>query len=201
MWGVALIVVLGFLTGGATSGKDLGAGPELGFTDRASASHVVAVPERVPYTDGLAPVRLRIPAIDVSGTIQPVGMTDAVTMQVPQDISVIGWFDRSALPVADAGNTVLVGHRDGTTDPNGVFRRLEEVRPGDELRVREMSGRRLDYVITSVQSLGRQEFAREAESIFATDGPHRLVLLTCGGSYDAARGGYQSTVVVVAKRA
>jgi len=159
------------------------------------------VPRAVPYANSQQPVMVRIPALDVRGPLQPVGMTDDLTMQVPADIDVIGWFDRSVVPVATRGNTVMVGHRDGVDDPNGVFRRLGELVPGDRIHLDDQAGRGLEYVVSEVDLLGRSQFAAEAEGLFAADGPHRLVLLTCGGEYDRSRGGYQANVVVIATRA
>jgi len=164
-----------------------------------------AEPERdterpVPYSNSQQPTSLNIPALDVQGRIQPVGMTDEVTMQVPSDIRVIGWFDRSVVPLAEQGNTVVVGHRDGVDDPEGVFRRLGELSLGDEITVENLSGRGIEYVVSDVRVLDRTAFAAQATKIFATDGPHRLVLMTCGGEYDSSQGGYQANVVVTAKR-
>ena len=201
-----MVLVLGLLAGDVITDKEPGPGPGSGSAHTstgfatAAESRSPVVPTRVPYADRLTPMRLRIPAIDVVGDIQPVGMTDDVTMQVPGDISVIGWFDRSVTPSSEVGNTVLVGHRDGVSDPNGVFRRLGELGTGDEVRVRDLSGRVLKYEVSSVRLLDREEFADEAEGIFAIHGPHRLILVTCGGNYDAGQGGYQANYVVVATR-
>lgn len=159
-----------------------------------------AWPQRVPYSDSRLPVELVIRELNIAADVRPVGMTDATTMQVPRDISVVGWFEDSVLPISSAGNTVLVGHRDGVEDPNGIFRHLEELREGDLVEVEDLSQQRLDYEVTRVDVIGRDEFAREAPWIFNRLGKHHLVLLTCGGSYDASRGGYQANVIVVAKR-
>jgi LPXTG-site transpeptidase (sortase) family protein len=155
----------------------------------------------VPYEDSPQPIRLTIPALEVAADVQPVGMSDSVTMQVPSDISTIGWFDRSVLPTSDTGHTVLAGHKDGVSDPNGVFRNLGNVLEGDVVKVLDQSGRRMSYEVTKVEVLGNQQFAQEAPWIFKREGEHRLVLITCGGDFDESRGGYQANVVVVAKRA
>ena len=127
-------------------------------------------------------------------------LTDSITMQVPSDIQVVGWFDRSVTPISEVGNTVLVGHRDGANDPNGIFRRLADVSKGDLITVRDLKGRTLEYAVESVGLLGRSDFAGDAEEIFDTSGTHNLVLLTCGGEYDRSQGGYQANVVVYATR-
>jgi len=128
-------------------------------------------------------------------------MSDDVTMEVPDDISVVGWFDRSVRPSSRKGNTVLVGHRDGASDPNGVFRNLGDMGTSDLIEVTDSSGRLTRYRVDSVKLLDRNQFANKATQIFATSGLHQLVLITCGGSYDADRGGYQANIVVTATRA
>lgn len=201
---LALLLALGFLVGDFRTDQEPEARGAVRVPVERSVSpdqaSSVAVPPLAPFSDSGVPMRVRIPALGVHGDVRPVGMSDATTMQVPEDISVVGWFDRSVLPIAQAGNTVLVGHRDGETDPNGVFRRLGDVDAGDSIILRDHSGRRIEYVVTDVDVLHDEVFARTAPEIFRTDGPHRLVLLTCGGSYDEKKGGYQANVVVTAER-
>jgi LPXTG-site transpeptidase (sortase) family protein len=195
----ALALALGFLVGTSPTDQE----PEVpDFTPAASHIYVgdEAPAYRVPYADSPQPVHLQIPSLDISGHVQPVGMTDAVTMQVPSDIKVVGWFDRSVFPISDNGHTVLVGHRDGARNPNGVFRNLENVREGDVVKVRDQSGRLVDYEVTTVELVSDKAFAEKAPWVFRVNGAHRLVLITCGGTYDRTRGGYQANVVVTAKR-
>ncbi len=203
----ALVTCAGFLVGCSTVSEEPGADSARYPTAwsspadaRAPATGSDDVLERTPYVTAPQPASIRIPALGVMARIQPVGLTDPSTMQVPKDISVVGWFDQSVTPRGESGHTVLVGHRDGTTDPNGVFRYLADVNDGDRIVVRDLAGTRTDYTVMTVEALGRKAFARHAPAIFATDGPHQLVLLTCGGNYDLERGGYDKTVVVFAKR-
>lgn len=201
---LALLLVLGFLVGNFRADREPGdQHAPVAVVEPSVVDHrtrYLGANVRIPYADGGVPVHLRIPALGIHGDVRPVGMSDATTMQVPDDITVVGWFDRSVLPIAEAGNTVLVGHRDGETDPNGVFRRLGEINEGDAITVHDHSGRRIDYEVTRVDVLHDEVFARVAPNIFRTDGPHQLVLLTCGGLYDENKGGYQANVVVIAER-
>ena len=195
----AIALVLGFLVGDSLADRE----PEVVASpaQRASTPSSTEVATRsIPYANSPQPAHLGIPALDVTANIRPVGNSDATTMQVPSDIRVVGWYDRSALPISTAGNTVLVGHRDGAVDPNGIFRNLGSVREGDRVQVSDIAGRTIDYIVDGVTVLSDEQFAQRAERIFRRDGRHRLVLITCGGNYDAARGGYQANVVVTAKR-
>lgn len=201
---VALLLVLGFLVGDFHTDQEPGDRPAPAVTVQRFAvedrPRDLGAAARVPQADSGVPVRLRIPSLGIQGDVRPVGMSDATTMQVPEDIAVVGWFDRSVLPIAEVGHTVLVGHRDGAIDPNGVFRRLGEIGEGDAITVRDHSGRRIDYEVTRVDVLHDEVFAQMAPRIFQTSGPHRLVLITCGGAYDGEKGGYQANVVVMAER-
>jgi LPXTG-site transpeptidase (sortase) family protein len=161
---------------------------------------VVAPPQVLesPVAQGTPPIQISIPALKVDSEVMQVGMADDITMEVPKDISVVGWFMHSALPGADAGSTVLVGHRDGRKDPNGVFRHLEQVNRGDLLVVWNESGQRHTYRVHSNELVSRADFPQRAPDLFRLNGAQRIVLLTCGGSYDGAAGGYQANVVVTA---
>lgn len=195
----ALSMLLGFLVGSTYTGQEPEAS-RVAVPFQETAESQVEPNYPVPYIDSPQPVRIRIPSIDVAADIDPVGMSDAVTMQVPVDIDLVGWFDRSVLPISEAGHTVLVGHRDGVSDPNGVFRNLDDVRSGDMITVRDLSGRRIKYVVKGVAVVSDKAFAQQASEIFQTHGAHQLILITCGGTYDASEGGYQANVVVTAHR-
>jgi LPXTG-site transpeptidase (sortase) family protein len=197
--------ILGFLVGDSLTDQEPGIAATQpvhiqSAVSRSFSDDDLAWPQQVPYSDSRLPAQVVIPELDIAADVRPVGMTDATTMQVPSDISVVGWFDDSVLPISTAGNTVLVGHRDGVEDPNGVFRHLGDLQKGDLVEVEDLSQEHLEYEVTRVDVIGRDEFAGEAPWIFNRIGKHHLVLLTCGGSYDASRGGYQANVIVVAKR-
>jgi LPXTG-site transpeptidase (sortase) family protein len=193
----ALALALGLLVGGSLPDQE----PESVSLPPAKPTPLVKHAYPVPYANSPQPVRVLVPSVDIAGDIQPVGMSDPTTMQVPANIDVVGWFDRSVLPISEFGHTVLVGHRDGAADPDGVFKDLGEVKTGDMITVHDLSGRRITYSVTSVDTVSDELFASQAPRIFRRDGDHRLILITCGGSYDATRGGYQANVVVVATRA
>lgn len=161
---------------------------------------VVSAPQVLasPVAQGTPPTRISIPALDVDADVLQVGMADDITMEVPEDISIVGWFMHSAFPGADEGSSVFVGHRDGRKDPNGVFRHLEQLDRGDLLVVWDESGQRRTYRVHSNELVSRTEFPQRAPDLFQLHGTQRIVLLTCGGSYDRAAGGYQANVVVTA---
>jgi LPXTG-site transpeptidase (sortase) family protein len=162
-----------------------------------SASPVLVLPDRPVRTSSTTPRRLQIPAIGVSTSLVHLGLQPDGSVEVPGDPDSAGWFDRGPVPGRE-GSSVLLGHVDSVTGP-AVFARLGELRRGASVAVELTSGRTVLFRVRTVRTYPNAEFP--AEKIYADHGHRSLNLVTCGGTYDAARGGYQSNVVVYAWRA
>jgi LPXTG-site transpeptidase (sortase) family protein len=115
-------------------------------------------------------------------------------LKVPDDVEHVGWWDGSAYAGDPFGSTVIAGHVDSATGGVGFFARLLRVKVGDVVTLRA-GPRRLSYRITKVQTVDRQALATDGRA-FDQTGPHRLVLITCTGTYRRDRGGYESNLVV-----
>lgn len=62
------------------------------------------------------------------------------------------------------------------------------------MTLRDADGRDHGYLVESVDSYVKA--ALPYERLFAQDGPARVVLVTCGGTYRRDAGGWDSNVVV-----
>lgn len=113
-------------------------------------------------------------------------------MDVPNDPAEVGWWRDGAVPGAARGSAVLVGHVN-YQGRSGAFAVLPRVRPGDVVTLTD-PGR--TYEVDAVRSYAKRDGL--PQSIFRRDGPAQLVLITCGGSFDAASGNYRDNVVVYA---
>jgi sortase (surface protein transpeptidase) len=138
------------------------------------------------------PVRLTIPAIDVSTSLGRLALQPDQTVEVPSDPDQAGWYELGTRPGA-LGSAVILGHVDSTSGP-AVFYRLSELRRGDRLSVGRLDGSIVHFKVTSVVTYANSLFP--AQRVYATQGRKRLNLVTCGGDYDESNGGYQSNVVV-----
>lgn len=148
--------------------------------------------------DVVHPTSITIPFLDVRADVIPVGISDNAEMEVPADIRDVGWYLPTAPLSLTSGSTVLVGHRDGKNDPNGVFRHLDDLDPGHRVFITDSQGTTREFRVRSVTSVTDADFTRKAPQLFVSDGPPRVILLTCGGAYVRDKGGYQSTIVVIA---
>jgi LPXTG-site transpeptidase (sortase) family protein len=117
-------------------------------------------------------------------------------LQVPEQVQHVGWWDGSSYAGDPFGTTVIAGHVDSATEGIGFFARLLRVEVGDKVSV-SGDGHRAGYRVVSVQLVAQQALSSDGHALDQT-GDHRLVLITCAGSYHRDRGGYDSNLVVTA---
>jgi LPXTG-site transpeptidase (sortase) family protein len=115
---------------------------------------------------------------------------------VPEQVQRVGWWDGGAEAGDPFGSVVLAGHIDSATEGIGYFVRLRQVRPG-EVVVLQGSGHSASYRVSSVISVPKNALATTSGA-FNQTGDHRLVLITCTGTYDRSKGGYEENLVVTA---
>jgi LPXTG-site transpeptidase (sortase) family protein len=143
---------------------------------------------------GPEPTGLAIESLDVvDALVRPVGVKDNGEMEIPP-ADEVGWYRFGARPGAP-GSTVLAAHiaYDGV---DGVFRNLDEVTPGDAVSVAVSDGTNQEYVVTEV---GQYPKSSLPASVWARHGDPQLVLITCGGEFDAQAGSYEDNVVAFAR--
>lgn len=145
------------------------------------------------------PTRLRIPSIDIDARILAVAQDTLHQVVVPSDISAVGWYEFGPAPGDSTGSCVLVAHRDGAGGGYGAFYDLGSVIPGNVIKVSMSDGTELEYRVVSREVVTKSWFSDNSDTFFTRFGKERLTLITCGGVYDKARGGYQSNIIVTAR--
>jgi Sortase domain len=143
------------------------------------------------------PVSLTIPAIGVKAPIIKLGLNRNGTLQVPSSTTVTGWYTGSPRPGA-TGSAVIAGHVDSRSGP-GVFFWLRSLHRGDRIYVRRADGTLAVFTVTAVQMYAKSQFPTAA--VYGPVPDAELRLITCGGTFDYARGSYLSNVVVYARLA
>ncbi len=141
------------------------------------------------------PVELTIPSIGVKAPITTLGLNRDGTLQVPGSTTVTGWYTNSPSPGA-TGAAVIAGHVDSRTGP-GVFFWLRNLRPGDKIYVQRADKTLAVFTVTAVQTYAKNRFP--TASVYGAVPDAELRLITCGGTFDYAKGSYLSNVVVYAR--
>lgn len=162
-------------------------------------STVRALPPAGAGDDGSAasgaPAGLQIPSLDVDdAAVVPVGIDATGGLEIP-GAHEVGWYRFGARPGAGAGSIVLAAHvaYDGE---DGVFRHLGSLEPGATVVVETADGRQLGYRVDSVAVHPKADLP--IDDLFTPSSPERLVLITCGGSFNPQLRHYDSNVVVIA---
>ena len=142
----------------------------------------------------LWPVRISIPAIDVDAAVTDLGIAGNGSIEVPEDPAEAGWLDTTPVP-GRRGPAVVAGHVDSTTGP-AVFYRLATLSVGDVVHLTRRDGSAVTFTVDGVRRYPQSAFP--TREVYGPVPAPALRLITCGGDYVKADGGYQDNVVVYA---
>lgn len=155
-----------------------------------------ATAQPVVPTTTPAPSLLAAPTLGLQAAIDPVGVDSTGAVAIPVDARRLGWYRFGSAPGDAIGSAVLVGHRDSRTQGKGALYPLGELTVGDPLVVT-----RADRTTVIYRVIERRLYLKSTlpvEVFFGRSGSPRLTVITCGGPYDPANGGYQDNLVVTA---
>ncbi|WP_409332770.1 class F sortase [Trujillonella humicola] len=155
-----------------------------------------AAPTEAPAAP--APVRLAVPGLGVDAPLDPVGVADDGQMELPADVSRVGWYRFGPAPGAP-GSAVLAGHVDDAEQGLGALAPLREADVGDQVLVTDATGSATSWRVVAREVITKQELP--LDQLFARGGPPRLVVVTCGGPFLPEYRSYRDNVVVVAEPA
>lgn len=202
--GLALLVGTPLLVGGAAEPvADVGEAPEARTTAAVDGQR----PPPTPATPGRGdagdedppvavepPATLAIPALGIRAEVVRVGLEDDGAMEVPEDVSTVGWYELGVAP-GEPGTAVVAGHVDGRTQGRGAFFELARLDLDDEVVLSGEDGADVTWVVTGRRSYPKDELP--VEELFVLGGAPRLALITCGGDFDRGERSYVDNVVVL----
>ncbi len=169
----------------------------------APSSDLVPVPVRSagltanPVPAVVPPVGLTIPGLGIQVPVDPVGVQADGQMEIPPLAERAGWYRYGAAPLEPQGTTVIAAHVDSIASAGrGPFARLRDLGPGAPVSVALGDGSSVDYQVQEVRSLPKTDIAWD--QVFVRDGAPRLVLITCGGTWQPAVQHYSDNVIVIA---
>ena len=143
------------------------------------------------------PVRLTVPALGLDLPVDPVGVQADGQMEIPPLAERGGWYRFGSAPGADSGTAVIAAHVDSVASAGpGPFAKLKDVAIGDFVEVTSQDGVTAKFAVRSVVRVAKPEVVWT--DLFTREGPHRLVLITCGGSFQREVGRYSDNVIVTA---
>jgi Sortase domain len=205
---IGTVLVWAALAGPSTPDSALPPAPNGDVTPSTSPSAPKATPKRPPeradhvrdQITGLVlpeaePVAVSIPKLGVRSRLVDLGLDTDGSMEVPQDPALAGWFTGGPAPGA-LGPAVIAGHVTWDGAP-AVFHHLNTMRRGDQVTVTRKDGKTAVFTVSRVARFSKSRFPSRA--VYGPINHAGLRLITCGGTYDAARHRYLDNVVVFAK--
>jgi len=142
-----------------------------------------------------APLRLEIPAINVTALVETVGTTTSGALGAPEGPSSVGWWESGVVP-GQIGSAVMDGHFGWKNGVPAVFDRLHTLKSGDLIYVEDGQGHTFVFVVRELRLYGQDSPASEV--FRSSDGKAHLNLITCEGEWNAVDKSYSNRLVVFA---
>lgn len=171
--------------------------PELPATAPTPSIEVPVAPATpAPAAVVPAPVRVSVADAGIDVPVIPVGVDANEAMELPEDPVVAGWYRFGPGPQSAEGRTVVSAHVDMPGYGIGPFSRIRDLAPGTMIEVTDDTGTLTRYRLDSVTYYKKADLP--VDDLFARSGSPMLVLITCGGPFDASIGRYEDNVVALA---
>ncbi|OZM74629.1 sortase [Amycolatopsis antarctica] len=159
-----------------------------------AASAPVTAPV-TPADAGQPPGTVRLPGGGTASLVRK-EITGDGTLPIPESLDEATWWGASL--GAPRGVALLSGHVNWKGQ-KGPFDELWRNAPGEQVSVVDTGGGEWVYRIVDAVTLHKDELPAQAERLFDQAGPHRLVLVTCGGDYVGGTDGYEDNRIVSAE--
>lgn len=159
---------------------------------RSGAASTTTAPLPAPR-----PLRVGIPALHVSAPLVDLTLDSRGKLGVPDpaERNLAGWY-RDGVTPGSPGTAIVVAHVDTPTGP-AAFAGLDTLRPGATVDVHRADGTVAAFRIYAIEEFEKSAFP--SDRVYGPTKDAQLRLLTCGGAYDPAAGGYQANVVAFAR--
>jgi sortase (surface protein transpeptidase) len=157
-----------------------------------------AAPDGTPVScaRGEVPVHIRVEAIDVDANIEILEIIGGA-MQQPTGATDVAWYKETAR-LGERGNVLLAGHLNFWGVPEGVFFKLDILKPGDVVELEGEAGEPYRYVVEWVDQFPSDE--EPPEEALGQTGEEAITLITCGGEWVTERAEYDHRTLARAYR-
>lgn len=155
----------------------------------APARGSVAAP--IPHSE---PVRIEIPVLGVDSELMTLGLDSGGAMQVPPGAYPAGWYKGAPTP-GELGPAIIAGHINWNGHA-GVFSKLYELKPGDQVAVHRRDGSTALFRVDDVAEYPKHNFP--TKTVYGNIDHAGLRLITCGGDFDSDAHSYLDNIVVYA---
>jgi len=140
------------------------------------------------------PGHVIIPSLGVTAPLIPEAISNS-QLGIPADVHHVGIWSGGGQVIGTVGTVLLAGHVNWWNQGNGALYNLASIQPGALVEITAPTG---TVTTWSIDALHAYRKANLPQTIFAPAGSRRLVLVTCGGAFNASTGHYADNVVAEA---
>ena len=148
-------------------------------------------PPKAPAAPAV-PVRVDVPSLKISSSLESLGLLPDGTMKPPTKFGVAGWYADGTRPGA-VGPAVIAGHIDSLDGP-GIFLDLGRIKVGASIVVTTKSNQKFQFTVTDVKQYPKKNFP--VAVVYGPTPVATLRLITCTGSFNYATHHYLDNLVV-----
>lgn len=187
------LALLGIVIGGgkALATKQV-ASPLAAVQSTTTTSPTTPTPSQTQPTNSL-PAHLIIDSLGINAPIESVGMDAQGRMDVPKDADNVAWYNLGFKP-GEKGSAVIAGHLDRVSGAPAVFYHLNDLQPGDIVKVQLQNDSVLQFRVINKKAYPSDTLP--LEEIFNTQDKSRLNLITCNGTFNQQQKNYSNRLVV-----
>jgi hypothetical protein len=156
------------------------------------------------------PSRLSIPALDVDAPFEPIGLDEKAPADSqgrhplgnPKDRTKAGWYADGPRPGSGRGTVLTNGHT--YRNNSAIFKEdfASRIAVGQVITIVNDNGSKCSYRVHRVwrEVNAARDYPRivASEHLYAFDGPERLFLATCGGSWNSSTQNYDDISLLIA---
>jgi hypothetical protein len=168
--------------------------PQVATDDVEGSDGATSGPQAPQAPPPAPPSALRLPSLGVDAPVVDVGLEDDGGMEIPEDISTVGWYEPGVTPGSASGTAVISGHVDSHIQGRGAFWDLRRIDVDDVVEVEHADGTTSEWRVVARRTYPKEELP--IGDIFTRFGEPRLVLITCDGDFDRSQRRYADNVVV-----
>ncbi len=138
---------------------------------------------------------ISVGSLGIQAGVVPVLAAPGGALDIPADPSTFGWWSAGAAPSGAAGSVVLVAHIDAVQYGAGPMSTLIRAPMRTAITVVDSTGRVYPYTLSQRRSVAKPDLPLD---LFTLRGDRRLVLVTCGGTFDRRSGHYSDNIILIA---
>ena len=149
---------------------------------------------------GVVPVSIKVDKADIDAQVEEQTIDDG-KMHNPSGPYVVSWYKTTG-KLGEESNIVMAGHLDWYGVAQAVFYQIGDLKAGDKIAITGADNEVYNYTLDWLKNYVVADLdAKAIDQIVGPTQTEKLTLITCGGTWDAAKQEYVERMVVRASRA